>query len=143
MTDRTRRRILRVHGTLLLVLALGNAVMSTVGWKTGAGPLGFLTEHRMGHVGLLQAYLLAALLAATLLWGSTQQDPRPFNRIGALLHVAILPAYALHWDYFAEGAPIGSALRNTLAVHLLLLLAEAAAGLSPDVSSTPSPPPTG
>lgn len=126
-----------------MLLALGNAVMSTVGWKTGAGPLGFLTEHRMGHVGLLQAYLLAAVLAGTLLWGSTKPDPRPFNRLGALLHLAILPAYAFHWDYFPEVAPAGDVLRNTLVLHVVLLVAEALAGLSADASSTPSPPATG
>ncbi len=127
---RFRVWLLRVHGALLLLLGLGNAVLATVGWQTGAGMMGFLSDHRLGHVGLLQAYLLAAVLGGVLLYGSRRTDPRPFNRIGAFVHLAILPAYALHWDYFPEVAPAGAALRGGVVLHLLLLTLEAVAGWS-------------
>jgi hypothetical protein len=100
--------------------------------RTGDGLMGFLRTNRLGHVGLVQAYLLIAVVGIALWLGSTQADPRPWNRIGALAHVAILPAYALHWDFFPQVAAQGAAMRNALFIHLALLLVEAWAGLTPD-----------
>ncbi len=35
-----RRRLLQIHGTILMLVALGSAVATTVGWQTGAGLFG-------------------------------------------------------------------------------------------------------
>ena len=127
---RFRTVLLRVHGALLMVLGLGNATLSTWGVRTGEGLMGFLAEHRLGHVGLVQAYLLVALLGYVLWRGARDEDPRTWNRVGAMVHLAILPAYALHWDYLAQVAPQGAAMRNAIVLHLLLLGLESVAGLS-------------
>ena len=127
---RFRVLLLRVHGGLLMVLGLGNATLSTWGVRTGEGLLGFLAEHRLGHVGLVQAYLLAALLGYVLWRGARDVDPRPWNRVGAMVHLAILPAYALHWNFLAQVAPQGVAMRNAIVLHLVLLGLESVAGFS-------------
>ena len=125
-----RIRLLRVHGGLLMVLGLANAALSTWGMRTGDGLMGFLAEHRMGHVGLIQAYLLAALLGFLLVQGARAADPRFWNRVGACVHLAILPAYGFHWDFFAEVAPAGVAIRNAIGIHLTFLVLECVAGFS-------------
>ena len=127
---RFRIRLLRVHGGLLVVLGLANAALSSWGMQTGDGPMGFLAEHRLGHVGLIQAYLLAALLGFLLFRGARAPDPRFWNRVGACVHLAILPAYGFHWDFLAEVAPAGGAIRNAIVIHLTFLMLESVAGFS-------------
>jgi hypothetical protein len=112
-----------------------NAALSTWGMLTGDGLMGFLRTNRLGHVGLVQAYLLIAVLGIALWIGSRQSDPRPWNRIGALAHLAILPAYALHWDFFPEVAREGASMRNAIFFHLTFLLVEGWAGLTPNERS--------
>jgi hypothetical protein len=36
--DLIRRRVLRTHGTFLLVLTVVNTILAMVGWATGKGP---------------------------------------------------------------------------------------------------------
>ena len=122
-----------------MVLGLGNAALSTWGMQTGDGIMGFLAQHRMGHVGLVQAYLLVTILGFLLLRGARAVDPRFWNRVGACVHLAILPAFAFHWDFFEEVAPIGAVLRNSIVIHLVFLTLESVAGFSPiDARSQPS-----
>lgn len=126
--DQTRRRILRIHGSGLLILGLANAVLSTLGWLRDVGPMAFLNDDRLGHVGLIQAYLLAALFGVVLIVGSRQPAPVTWNRIGILVHLAILSAYAFHWNYFGE-VPGGDILRNGIFLHLGAIAVEAFAVL--------------
>ncbi len=127
---RFRVRLLRVHGGLLMFLGGANAVLSTWGMQTGNGLMGFLAEHRLGHVGLLQAYLLVTILGFLLLRGARAPDPRFWNRVGACVHLAILPAFAFHWNFMAEVAPAGAGMRNSIFLHLTLLTLECVAGFS-------------
>jgi len=87
-----RRRVLRVHGTLLTLVALTSAVATTFGRMTGTGPFGFMQKNPMVWVGLIQAYLLMTIIAVLLVLGSGQADPRKWNVVGALAHVAPLIA---------------------------------------------------
>lgn len=121
--DTLRRRVLRTHGTIMLVLGIANAIAATVGLYLGAGPMTFLYGQMLGHVGLIQAYLLAALLGAVLLVGARGTDaPVKWDWIGLLLHACILPAYAFHWNSFAE-LGMGSA-RFALTIHVAFILLE-------------------
>jgi hypothetical protein len=106
------------------------AVGSTYGMLTGAGVLGFLQAHPIGHAGLVQAYLLAAVIGIVLWKGAREADPRFYHCIGALVHIAILSAYAFHWDLFPEISPRGATLRNAVWAHLLLCAVESCAALS-------------
>ena len=129
--DRIRSLLLQVHGSLLLLIGVGSGVNSTVGWLTGDGMMGFLTAHRMGHVGLVQAYLLMAVVGVVLWMGSRRVDTRPWNRIGALAHLAVLPAYAFHWNYFPEVTPDGGKIRLAIIFHLTFIILESIAGFTP------------
>src|SRR5215468_10958339 len=51
-----RRRLLRVHGTVLTLVALAAAVATTIARVNGIGPFGFLQQNPMAWVGLIQAY---------------------------------------------------------------------------------------
>jgi hypothetical protein len=68
-----RRWLLRIHGTIVTLVALGSAVATTTGWITGTGLFGFMQQNPMVWVGLIQAYLLMTIIAVLLVLGS---DPR-------------------------------------------------------------------
>ena len=61
-----RRWLLRIHGTVLMLVALGSAVATTIGWNTGTGVFGFMKQNPMVWVGLIQAYLLMTIIAVLL-----------------------------------------------------------------------------
>jgi hypothetical protein len=81
-----RRWLLRIHGTILMLVALGSAFATTAGWMTGAGLFGFMPQNPMVWVGLIQAYLLMAIIAVLLVLGSGQANARKWNAVGALAH---------------------------------------------------------
>ena len=77
-----RRWLLRTHGTVLTLVALGSAVATTIGWMTGTGLFGFMQQNPMVLVGLIQAYLLMAIVAVLLVLGSGQTNARKWNVVG-------------------------------------------------------------
>src|SRR5438874_6924492 len=87
-----RRRLLRIHGTILTLVALGSAVATTRGWMTGTGLFGFMQKNPMVWVGLIQAYLLMTIIAVLLVIGSGQANARKWNIVGALAHCQPLVA---------------------------------------------------
>ncbi|MBA3663775.1 MAG: hypothetical protein H0W61_06150 [Bacteroidetes bacterium] len=124
-----RKIILRTHGTLLIVMGIAIGIYSTIGTLYGIGNFAFLHENRLGHVGLLQAYELAALTGIVLWMGSYQENKRNWNRIGALFHFFILIVYIIHWDFLTT-LPNGELTRNIGATfHLVFLGVESWAGL--------------
>jgi hypothetical protein len=125
MREKTRRLILRIHGGLMIALGFFNGAGATYGWQTGEGPMGFLREQPLGHVGLLQAYLLIAVVG-TALWVGTSSGEglRKWHVVGALAHCAVLPVYALHWSKFASYSPGGGETRVVVLFHLLMVTIE-------------------
>src|SRR5260370_1525198 len=89
--DMFRRWLLRIHGTILTLVALGSALATTIGWMTGTGLFGFMQQNPLVWVGLIQAYLLMAIIAVLLVLGSGQANVRKWNVVGALAHSAPLP----------------------------------------------------
>ncbi len=69
-----RRWLLRIHGTILTLVALGSAVATTIVWKTGTGLFGFMRQNSMAWVGLIQAYLLMTIIAVLQVLGSGQAN---------------------------------------------------------------------
>src|SRR3979411_304488 len=69
-----RRWLLRIHGTILRLVALGSAVATTIGWMTGIGIFGFMQQNPMVWVGLIQAYLLMTIIAVLLVLGSAENE---------------------------------------------------------------------
>jgi hypothetical protein len=113
-----RRRLLRTHGTILVLVALANAVATTIGWKTGTGLFGFMHENPMVWVGLIQAYLLMMIIAVLLVLGSNQANARKWNVVGALAHCAPLVAALSSMDVFDSMGALGN-VRVAIAFHIL------------------------
>jgi len=123
-----RKQILRIHGTFAIVAGSFFAIASTVGMLYGIGPLGLLQESKLGHVGLMQAYMLFALIGAVLLMGSRQENVKKWNRVGAMAHVLILIVYVIHWNFFPT-LENGEFMRmGGLVFHLTFLTLESWAG---------------
>src|SRR6266853_4510270 len=126
-----RRWLLRIHGTILTVVALGSAVATTIGWLTGTGIFGFMQHNPMVWVGLIQAYLLMTIIAVLLVLGSGQANPRKWNVVGALAHCAPLIAALSSLDVFESMGALGI-VRVAIAFHIAWLCLETFAALYPD-----------
>jgi len=123
--DTTRRRVLKMHGVLLVLLGFSGVLISTVGWALAAGPYAFLHENELGHAGLIQAYLLAMLLGIVLWLGSDQEKPVRWNIVGAGVNACILVAYVLHWNLLGSLGTELPTIRNVVVcVHIGLVLLE-------------------
>ena len=128
--DSIRRRVLKIHSVFLTFLGFSGVVISTAGWAFGAGPYAFLQDNELGHVGLIQAYLLAMLLGVVLWLGSKQPTPVIWNFVGAGVNLCILVAYVLHWNLLGSLGPELPMLRNVVVcVHIGLVLLELWAAL--------------
>ena len=126
-----RRWLLRIHGTILTLVALGSALATTIGWRTGAGPFGFMRQNPMVWVGLIQAYLLMTLIAVLLVLGSGQADARKWNVVGALAHCAPLIAALSSLAVFKSMGALGI-VRVAIGFHFVWLCLETFAALYPD-----------
>ena len=129
-----RRWLLRIHGVILTVVALGSAVATTIGWMTGTGPFGFMRQNPLVWVGLIQAYLLMTIIAVLLVLGSNQADPRKWNVVGALAHCAPLIAALSSLDAFEAMGAFGI-VRVSITFHIVWLCLETSAALYPDPSN--------
>jgi hypothetical protein len=131
---RFRRRLLQIHGTILMLVALGSAVATTVGRQTGAGLFGFMQQNPMVWVGLIQAYLLMTIIAVLLVLGSRQANARKWNVVGALAHCPPLIAALSSLDVFESMGALGI-VRVAIAFHFLWLGLETIAALYPEAPS--------
>jgi hypothetical protein len=126
-----RRRLLRVHGVILLLVALANALATTFGRATGTGPFGFMRKDPMVWVGLIQAYLLMAIIAVLLVLGAHETNPRKWNVVGALAHGVPLIAALSSLRVFEAMGALGI-VRIAIAFHIVWLCFEGTAALLPD-----------
>jgi hypothetical protein len=128
-----RRRLLRIHGTILTLVALGSALATTIGWMTGTGPFGFMRQNPMVWVGLIQAYLLMTIIAVLLVLGSGQANPRRWNVVGALAHCPPLIAALSSLAVFKSMGAL-EIVRVAIAFHFIWLCLETFAAFYPDPS---------
>ena len=126
-----RRRLLRIHGTILMLVALGSAVATTVGRMTGTGLFGFMQHNPMVWVGLIQAYLLMAIIAVLLILGAGQANTRKWNVVGALAHCAPLVAALSSLDVFESMGALGI-VRVAIAFHFVWFCLETLAAVYPN-----------
>lgn len=126
-----RRTLLRIHGTILTLVALGSALATTIGWRTGAGPFGFMRQNPMVWVGLIQAYLLMTIIAVLLILGSGQVNARKWNVVGALAHCPPLIAALSSLAVFKSMNALGI-VRAAIAFHFIWLCLETVAALYSD-----------
>jgi hypothetical protein len=130
MKNRTRRRILQIHGSLMILLGVVNAAGATIGLYSGGGPMGFLHAQPFVHVGLIQAYLLIVVVGCAMWMGAKDAEPHKWHRIGAGAHLAIVPAYLIHWNALASYSPDGAQLRAVIVVHLVGIAVESYAAFT-------------
>ena len=128
-----RHRLLRIHGTILTLVALASAVATTIGWRTGTGLFGFMEQNPMVWVGLIQAYLLMTIIAVLLVLGSRQANARKWNVVGALAHCPPLIAALSSLDVFKSMGALGI-VWVAIAFHFFWLCLETVAALYPDPS---------
>lgn len=94
---RSSKRVLRLHGTLLIAATLALTSASGLGYQSGSGQFGMLHAKPIGYIGLFQAYLLMTTVGIALWLGSTMVHTRPWHLIGILGHAAPLAANFLFW----------------------------------------------
>ncbi len=131
-----RRRLLRIHGAVLTLVALGSAVATTIGWITGTGPFGFMQRNPMVWVGLIQAYLLMTIIAVLLVIGSRRADARKWNVVGALAHCPPLIAALSSLNVFESMGALGM-VRFAIAFHIVWLCLETFTALYPNPNRSP------
>lgn len=129
-----RRLLLRIHGTILTLVALGAAVATTIARITGTGPFGFLQQNPMAWVGLIQAYLLMTIIAVLLVLGSGQANTRKWHMVGALAHCPPLIAALSSLNVFASMGALGI-VWVSITFHLIFFCLETIAALYPDRSN--------
>src|SRR5467141_1721508 len=125
-----RRWLLRIHGTILALVALGSAITTTIARITGTGLFGFMQQNPMVWVGLIQAYLLMTIIAVLLVIGSGQANARKWNVVGALAHCPPLIAALSSLDVFESMGALGI-VRVAIAFHIVWLCLETFAALYP------------
>ena len=126
-----RRWLLRIHGTILTLVALSSAVATTIGWMTGTGLFGFMKQNPMVWVGLIQAYLLMTIIAVLLVLGSDHANARKWNVVGALAHCPPLIAALSSLDVFESMGALGI-VQVAIAFHFVWLCLETFAALYRD-----------
>ena len=114
--------VLRIHGVMLLIVALA-AANATVARYLGIGPYAFLQQNPMAWVGLIQAYLLMAVVALTLLIGVRQSQPHTWHLIGAAAHLAPLLAVIFSWTLLTS-LGFGAIASGSLAFHAIWIVIE-------------------
>ncbi len=75
----TRKKILRIHGSILILIGIALTVNSTLGTYLGIGKFSFLQNNEFALVGLFQAYLLMSIIGVALWIGSTSSEVRKFH----------------------------------------------------------------
>jgi len=123
-SDLIRRRILRVHGSFLLVLTAINTVGAMIGWALGQGPFASWHEIPFAAVGLFQAYLIMFVVGVALWFGSSlEADLWKWDLIGLLAHIPPLVVNFIFADLFAAYH-----FRNTsvfsITLHLIWITTE-------------------
>ena len=129
----TRKKILRIYGSILILICIALTVNSTIGTYLGVGKFSFLQNNEFALVGLFQAYLLMSIIGIALWIGSTSSEVRKFHIIGALAHFPPLAANIIFWHLFAELGLTTLAIIG-ITFHCLFICIETIAGISTNVN---------
>ncbi len=127
--EETRKKILRIHGSILILIGLALTINSTAGTYLGVGKFSFLQGNEIALVGMFQAYLLIAIIGVALWIGAGSEGIRKFHIIGALAHFPPLVANIMFWHLFSG---LGMTTLATIGTtfHCLFLGIETVAGIS-------------
>ena len=122
--DLFRRRVLRIHGSFLLVLTVVNTIATMVGWALGKGPFALWQQEQFAAVGLFQAYLLMFVIGVALWFGSVQEkDLWRWDLIGLLAHIPPLVVNFIFADLFAAHNFQGTSIIS-ITIHVIFISLE-------------------
>jgi len=122
--DLIHRRILRVHGSFLLLLTSVMTTVSLVGWALVKGPFALWHEKPLAMPGLFQAYLLMLIVGVVLWIGSFQErNLWKWDLIGLLAH---LPPLAVNFIFAGVIASVNFQSRAvfSITVHTVCISLE-------------------
>ena len=123
-----RKKILKVHGTLLVIVGIAMAVLVTAGRLQGIGIFKFLHENQLASIGFFEAFLLASVLGLFLLHASTKEYVRKWNLLAALIHVVLACTNIIFWNFYETIYGVIPGAIATLA-HFVFITVEGWAGL--------------
>ena len=122
--DLLRRKILRLHGSFLLVLTIINTVVTMIGWTLGKGPFALWKEEPFAPVGLFQAYLIMFVIGLALWFGSNQEhDLAKWDLIGLLAHLPPLAVNFIFASLFTANNFHGTSVVS-IAIHTVWISIE-------------------
>ena len=125
--DRYRKTIVRIHGTVLLLVPTGLTIYVTRSRVKGTGVYGFLHESLWGWIGLAQAYMLMSVLGLVLWIGSMQGSLKKWDLVGALAHLPPFAVVLASWRSLSKlgyrPVAIGSLVFHCVFITLELLTA--------------------
>jgi hypothetical protein len=92
-----RARITTIHASILMLMGVGFATNAIAGGVAGVGMYPFLLTNHIGAVGLLQAYLLMAIIGAAIWIGyaTAKPLPRAWHWLAIVAHLPPLLAVAI------------------------------------------------
>ena len=123
-SDLLRRKILRIHGSFLLVLTVANTVITMVGWALGKGPFALWQQEQFAAVGLFQAYLLMFVVGVALWFGSMQEkDLWRWDLIGLMAHLPPLAVNFIFANLFAAHNFRGVSIIS-ITIHIVFISLE-------------------
>ena len=121
------RTFLRTHAVIAMALGLSMAILATLGHLAGLGPLAVLQGEILGYLGLLQAYLIFAIVGLSM-WGASNRtiELGLWHLCGLLAH---FPAFVLTVSYWTwmQSQEI---FTGTVFLHGFFIVAEAAFAFS-------------
>jgi hypothetical protein len=126
-----RKTILRIHGTVLLLLPTGLTIYVTRSRAKGTGVYGFLHESLWGWIGLAQAYMLMSVIGLVLWFGSMQGGLKKWDLIGALAHLPPLAVVIASWRSLTK-LGFRSVAIGSLVFHCVFISMELLSALLPD-----------
>jgi hypothetical protein len=110
------RRILRWHAAALMTLTPILTCATYLGGFTGIGPYGGLAGNDMAIVGLVQAYPLMGLVAASMWMGSRGSAPWRYSALAIAAHSIPFSALLMLWSPIMD-SPIASAIPLSFLIH--------------------------
>jgi hypothetical protein len=134
--DRRRKTIVRIHGTVLLLVPTGLTIYVTRSRVKGTGVYGFLHESLWGWIGLAQAYMLMSVIGLVLWLGSMQGSLKKWDLIGALAHLPPLAVVLASWRSLTKLGYRSVAIAS-LAFHSVFITMELLSAFLPDHSKRP------